>query len=167
MNVEYNTIRKFFSWYFSKKTLPYWCVLIIDCSIIIFAGLLASYFEVGGEKLASNFWHYLRTWIFTLPFFLIGMRAMHTYSGIIRYSSTIDLVRQAIALIIGFILVLIVREFMPEASIIAHTTRLTFLKMFLLAALGQWALRILIKYLYEVVQVTNKRTRVVIYRCKN
>ena len=163
MNVEYNTIRKFFSWYFSKKTLPYWCVLIIDCSIIIFAGLLASYFEVGGEKLASNFWHYLRTWIFTLPFFLIGMRAMHTYSGIIRYSSTIDLVRQAIALIIGFVLVLIVREFMPAGSIIAHTTRLTFLKMFLLAALGQWALRILIKYLYEVVQVTNKRTRVVIY----
>ena len=87
------------SWYFSKNTLPYWCVLAIDCVIIVFAGFLATYFVQGGHSLSTNFWYHLRTWCLTLPFFVVGMRIFHTYSGIMRYSSTIDLMRQAFALI--------------------------------------------------------------------
>lgn len=157
------TISRLASWYFSKNTLPYWCVLAIDCVIIVFAGLLATYFVQGGHSLSTNFWYHLRTWCLTLPFFVVGMRIFHTYSGIMRYSSTIDLMRQAFALIIGFILVLIIRELMSYGSIIHSTRRLTFVVMFLLALFGQWALRIVIKYLYEVVQVTRRRKKVAIY----
>lgn len=156
-------IRRLASWYFSKSTLPYWCVLAIDCIIIVVAGMLATYFVQGGESITSNFWRILRTWVLTLPFFIVGMRMFHTYSGIMRYSSTIDLMRQAFALMVGFILVLIVREIMSYGSIIHSTRRLTFVVMFLLALFGQWALRIIIKYLYEVVQVSRKRTKVAIY----
>ena len=157
------TIRRLASWYFSKNTLPYWCVLAIDCFIIVFAGMLATYFVQGGSSLSNNFWHILLTWCFTLPLFFVGMRLFHTYSGIMRYSSTIDLVRQAFALIIGFVLVLIARELVSYGSIIHSTRRLTFVVMFLLSLFGQWAIRIVIKYLYEVVQVTRKRKKVAIY----
>ena len=160
------TIRRLASWYFSKSTLPYWCVLAIDCIIIVFAGMLATYFVQGGSFLSGNFWQILRTWCLTLPFFIIGMRMFHTYSGIMRYSSTIDLMRQAFALIVGFILVLFIRELMSYGSIIHSTRRLTFVVMFLLALFGQWALRIVIKYLYEVVQVTKNRQKVAIYGVK-
>lgn len=160
------TIRRLASWYFSKSTLPYWCVLAIDCIIIVFAGMLATYFVQGGSSLSGNFWQILRTWCLTLPFFIIGMRMFHTYSGIMRYSSTIDLMRQAFALIVGFILVLFIRELMSYGSIIHSTRRLTFVVMFLLALFGQWALRIVIKYLYEVVQVTKNRQKVAIYGVK-
>ena len=159
-------IRRLASWYFSKNTLPYWCVLAIDCIIIVFAGMLATYFIQGGSSLSSNFWHILRTWCLTLPFFIIGMRLFHTYSGIMRYSSNIDMMRQAFALMVGFILVLIIRELMTYGSIIHSTRRLTFVVMFLLALFGQWALRIIIKYLYEVVQVTRNRQKVAIYGVK-
>ena len=160
------TIRRLASWYFSKSTLPYWCVLAIDCIIIVFAGMLATYFVQGGSSLSGNFWQILRTWCLTLPFFIIGMRMFHTYSGIMRYSSTIDMMRQAFALMVGFILVLIIRELMTYGSIIHSTRRLTFVVMFLLALFGQWALRIIIKYLYEVVQVTRNRQKVAIYGVK-
>ena len=158
-----NTIRGIANWYFSKKALPYWCVLAIDCSIIVFAGMLATYFIQGGNSLSTHFWRHLLTWVLTLPFFIVGMRVFHTYSGIMRYSSTIDLVRQAFALIIGFVLVIAFIELVPYGSIIHNTRRITFIVMFLLSLFGQWGIRILIKYLYEVVQVTNKRTRVAIY----
>ena len=161
-----NTIRGIANWYFSKKALPYWCVLAIDCSIIVFAGMLATYFIQGGNSLATHFWRHLLTWVLTLPFFIVGMRVFHTYSGIMRYSSTIDLVRQAFALIIGFVLVIAFIELIPYGSIIHNTRRITFIVMFLLSLFGQWGIRILIKYLYEVVQVTNKRTRVAIYGVK-
>ena len=159
-------IRRLASWYFSKNTLPYWCVLAIDCIIIVFAGMLATYFVQGENSLTNNFWYILRTWCLTLPFFIIGMRLFHTYSGIMRYSSTIDMMRQAFALMVGFILVLIIRELMTYGSIIHSTRRLTFVVMFLLALFGQWALRIIIKYLYEVVQVTKNRQKVAIYGVK-
>ena len=159
-------IRRLASWYFSKNTLPYWCVLAIDCIIIVFAGMLATYFVQGGSSLSGNFWQILRTWCLTLPFFIIGMRLFHTYSGIMRYSSTIDMMRQAFALMVGFILVLIIRELMTYGSIIHSTRRLTFVVMFLLALFGQWAIRIIIKYLYEVVQVTKIRQKVAIYGVK-
>ena len=160
------TIRRLASWYFSKSTLPYWCVLAIDCLIIVFAGMLATYFVQGGSSLSGNFWQFLRTWCLTLPFFIIGMRLFHTYSGIMRYSSTIDMMRQAFALMVGFILVLFIRELMSYGSIIHSSRRLTFVVMFLLALFGQWAIRIIIKYLYEVVQVTRNRQKVAIYGVK-
>lgn len=161
-----NTIRGIANWYFSKKALPYWCVLAIDCSIIVFAGMLATYFIQGGNSLSTHFWRHLLTWVLTLPFFIVGMRVFHTYSGIMRYSSTIDLVRQTFALIIGFVLVIAFIELVPYGSIIHNTRRITFIVMFLLSLFGQWGIRILIKYLYEVVQVTNKRTKVSIYGVK-
>ena len=161
-----NTIRGIANWYFSKKALPYWCVLAIDCSIIVVAGMLATYFIQGGNSLSTHFWRHLLTWVLTLPFFIVGMRVFHTYSGIMRYSSTIDLVRQAFALIIGFVLVIAFIGLVPYGSIIHNTRRITFIVMFLLSLFGQWGIRILIKYLYEVVQVTNKRTRVAIYGVK-
>ena len=30
------------TWYFSKKSLPYWGIILLDCCLILFSGLLAS-----------------------------------------------------------------------------------------------------------------------------
>ena len=34
-------ISKLSHWYFSKKALPYWCVLLLDCTIVLCAGVAA------------------------------------------------------------------------------------------------------------------------------
>ena len=88
-------INKITTWYFSRKALPYWGILALDSVVIIIAGLFAVYMVVGGGYLASHFWSYILTLVCYLPMFWVGMRVFNTYSGIIRYSSFVDLMRGA------------------------------------------------------------------------
>lgn len=88
-----NPISKITNWYFSKKALPYWCILAIDCAIVMFSGYLGVYLERGGLVFADNFWHITWALLLCLVVFLIFFRVFHTYTGIIRYSSFIDLQR--------------------------------------------------------------------------
>ena len=99
---------KVFSWYLSRNALPYWCILAVDCISIVFAGMLAIYFSMGGESIVANFWHYLLGWSCSLPFFCVGMRSFHTYAGIFRYSSFADLLRVTCAVFVGIVLTAIV-----------------------------------------------------------
>ena len=93
---------KMVNWYFSKATLPYWCILALDSIAIVVAGMIATYIAEGGEVIAFHFWNYLLTFICSLPLFVVGMRVFHTYSGIMRYSSFVDLLRISGALVVGF-----------------------------------------------------------------
>ena len=96
------------TWYFSKNALPYWCVLMLDCAIIVVSGMVGIYIVQGGSPLqGSGFWHYLLACVCALPFFIIGMRVFRTYSGVLRYSSFVDLARVAGALVIGYLISLI------------------------------------------------------------
>ena len=79
------------NWYFSRNALPYWCILLIDYTIIIFSGLIAFYFLRGGDAVAHNFWNVLRELLLLLIPYTIAFRIFHTYSGIFRYSSFVDL----------------------------------------------------------------------------
>ena len=53
-----NFLQKITNWYFSKKALPYWCVLVLDCLIVLFSGLVCRYIEIGGYALSNEFYHY-------------------------------------------------------------------------------------------------------------
>ena len=44
---------KLTNWYFSKATLPYWCILALDSIAIVIAGMIATYIAEGGEVIAS------------------------------------------------------------------------------------------------------------------
>ena len=83
--------------YFSERTLPYWCILALDCSLVIFSGLLSGYLRFGGDGFAMNFWPILRGFCLCLIPFVLCFRIFHTYSGIVRYSTFVDLHRVALA----------------------------------------------------------------------
>lgn len=153
---------KVFSWYFSKNSLPYWCVLLFDCLILVTAGLISTYIFTGGGSLSHNFWHHLRTWLCTLPLFLIGMRLFHTYSGVLRYSTVIDMIKVAYSLIVGFFLIIALRLVLPEGMIISSLPYKVLVVMFIISIAGQWGIRVLIKLLYDVVSI-EKKNRVFIY----
>lgn len=155
-------VRKTFSWYFTRKALPYWCIMIIDCCIIVVAGLISIYANLGGNALVHNFWHHVFFWACTLPLFVIGMRLFHTYNGILRYSTIRDLTKIAYALITGFALVLIIRYFVP---LIFNAERLSLgvlIEMFMLSLCGLWGIRIIMKWLYDDL-VMQTRENVFIY----
>lgn len=99
-----NFLHKLTDWYFSKGSLPYWGVLTLDSLIVLFSGYIGNYLELGGIEFAQRFWQI--TWgnLICVVLFFIGFRLFHTYTGIIRYSSLIDLQRVGMASLIGTIL---------------------------------------------------------------
>lgn len=139
---------KLVNWYFSKATLPYWCILTLDSIAIIVAGMIATYIAEGGEVLASHFWSYLLTFVCSLPLFVVGMRVFHTYSGIMRFSSFVDLLRISGALVVGFILNCILLHVLPE-SILCEITTESIVVMLFISMIEMWTMRILVKYMYD------------------
>jgi len=156
-------LRNFVSWYFSKSALPYWCILSLDSIIIVFSGLLSTYILYGGSSLVPGFLTHVLMWVCTLPLFFIGMRLFHTYSGIIRYSSFVDLMRITCALLVSGVLLTIILFALPEGYIgEEHDLRIIAL-MLLIAMIGMWSLRILVKYSFDTAFKGNATRRAFIY----
>ena len=139
---------KLTNWYFSKATLPYWCIMALDSIAIVVAGMIATYIAEGGELIASPFWNYLLMFICSLPLFVVGMRIFHTYSGIMRYSSFVDLLRISGALVVGFILNSILLMVVPD-SIRCELTTEAIVVMLFISMIEMWTMRILVKYMYD------------------
>lgn len=99
-----NFLQKLSNWYFAKGSLPYWGVLILDCLIVLFSSYIGSYLELGGLGFAINFWQITAGNMICVMMFLIAFRLFHTYAGIIRYSSLIDLERIGVAALTGAVL---------------------------------------------------------------
>ncbi len=161
-------INKLTSWYFSKGALPYWIILMIDCLIVAFAGYAAFYTQWGGSGLAGRFWLATRGIIISEVFFIFYFRLFHTYSGVIRYSSMMDLVHVALATLIGtattYLLGLLATW--QEWSAVCFPKALGCLEMFLVATVLMWIERILVKYLYDGFVRDDKAKRVFIYGVK-
>ena len=51
----YYPLRKLSNWYFSKRALPYWAVLLMDCLIVYSMGLFAHQQFFGALKVLEDF----------------------------------------------------------------------------------------------------------------
>ncbi len=154
-------INKLTNWYFSKSTLPYWCILAIDSIAIVVAGMIATYIALGGQVVASEFWQYLAIFLCSLPLFMVGMKLFHTYSGIMRYSSFVDLMRISCALVVGFVLNGLLLLVLPEGIRQAFTVE-TIVVMLFISMIEMWAMRIIVKYMYDSTFSEDSKTQVFI-----
>ncbi len=91
-------------WYFSKKALPFWLIFIIDCIVVFLASLAVHALNNGTLYTLENFTEVCLTLCIYLLFFIIGFRVFHTYSGILRYASFVDLGRLALASLLAIVL---------------------------------------------------------------
>ena len=161
-------IQKSISWYFSKKCAPYWAVLACDSLLIVMSGLLSSLLKNGPEATGVHFWQLIITWIFFLLIYFIGFRITRTYTGILRFSSFVDLTRIGFANLIGIILIYLLRHF----TAIEHQIGLLpiswqeLLISFIIATTLMWAVRITVKYLYDIYFISASAQRVFIYGTK-
>lgn len=147
---------KFFNrlsnWYFSKKSLPYWCIFWIDCAVT-FVSYLFIYQQINsGAKTLSILGQLSMLFaIFTL-FHAIGFRIFHTYDGILRYSSFIDLQRVFYAVTFGAVLsaitknMLLSTHFFPGVEIEYRNIILGAL----ISTLVLWAIRVIAKTIFDV-----------------
>lgn len=144
--------RKFTDWYFSRKSLPYWCIFWIDCAVI-FISYLFIYQQINSGAKALGILGQLSMFfaIFTL-FHAIGFRIFHTYDGILRYSSFIDLQRVFYAVTFGAVLsaitknMLLSTHFFPGVEIEYRNIVLGAL----ISTLVLWAIRVITKTIFDV-----------------
>ena len=160
-----NPFDKILNWYFTKNSLPYWCIFLIDCAIVMASGACAFWIFNKTEVLLADFWQVLHTMLIFTLISVVGFRLFHTYSGFMRYSSFVDLMRIVYGNLVALILVLLAQygmDALPRDLFVHFDTTSIFL-IYLIATLLMWALRIFVKTLYDVAFSNTRAIRVLIY----
>jgi len=157
---------KISSWYFTKDALPYWCVLLFDCLVVIGCGLFCYIIDHGATTASDNFMPLMGTLVFYLLFYLIGFRAFHTYSGVMRYTSFADIHRVAFANLIGVGLIAFLRQFFNFDQWFVPIRMRELALTFVLATGIMWSVRMIVKYMYEYYKTDQDARGVFIYGVK-
>lgn len=143
---------KLINWYFNKKSLPYWCVFLFDCAIVFLSFLLVYQQTYGGAKTLSVLWQLCSMCAIYAIFYAVGFKMFHTYDGILRYSSFVDLQRVGFASFIGCVFsylghfFLLQFDYFQKVYIGGREIALASIVCVLLL----WAVRVLVKTVYDV-----------------
>lgn len=159
---------KLLNWYLSMNALPYWVILAIDIVICYLSGLFVFWLYYHGAVSPQHIVLLTKTIFMYMTFNLIGFKIFRTYSGIIRYSSFVDLQRVVLAMCLS----LVIAEAMHY---VVYHWNLEFVRlqgrqiaaMYLVATIGMMAFRILTKSIYDVLFNTDKGIRTLIYGVKD
>ena len=152
-------------WFFSKRLLPYWVIVLLD-TFIVFLSCIFTYWvsrrtgallEHGTEILLTALLYSAISWI--------GARCFRTYSGVVRYSSFVDLVKvakaNAVSLVIAIPLSLLFKYlWIPQLSALMI---LETVAAFLLATAFQWAMRVVVKTIFDIANSDALAMPVLIY----
>ena len=164
MNIR---IKNLASWYFSKAAMPYWAVLLFDCLVIIVSNLVVYTLTHGGFATSLAFRRLVPTLLIYLIPYIIGFRILHTYSGVIRYSSFSDLLRIAAANMFGIVCVEGLRFFFHTDRWLTEIRFRELLFAWLLATFIMFVARMLVKYMYDRLRENKANHGVFIYGCKS
>ena len=158
-------IDKLLNWYFTKNSLPYWVILLIDCAIVIFSGVLSYWIFNNAATLYENTLLVINTLLIFVVLSIPGFRIFHTYSGFMRYSSFVDLMRVAYCNGLTFALAWLAEYGMDllPGDLFAHFNTTTTFVVFIIATLLMWGLRIIVKTLYDVAFSNTRAMRILIY----
>ena len=160
-----NPFDKILNWYFTKNSLPYWCIFLIDFAIVMFSGVVTFWIFHDMQTLYENTFQVLNTVIIFALLSIPGFRLFHTYSGFMRYSSFVDLMRVVYGNLVSLGLVLIAdygMDMLPGDWFVHFNTTSIFL-CYIIATLLMWALRVFVKTLYDVAFSNTRAVRVLIY----
>lgn len=144
--------RKLIDWYFSKKSLPYWCIFWIDCAVI-YLSYLFIYQQINSGAQALGIFGQLSAVfaIFTM-FHAIGFRMFHTYDGIMRYSSFVDLQKVFYAVTVGAVLSVLTKNLLLNTQLFPGV-EIQFRNIILgslISILILWAIRVITKTVFDV-----------------
>lgn len=144
--------RKITDWYFSKKSLPYWCIFWIDCAVI-YSSYLFIYQQINsGAQALGIFGHLSAVFAIFTMFHAIGFRMFHTYDGILRYSSFVDLQKVFYAVTVGAVLSILTKNMLLNTQLFPRV-EIQYRNIILgslISILILWAIRVIAKTVFDV-----------------
>lgn len=152
-------------WYFTKRALPYWCLFLFDMLIVLLSALgIYWVFNRTGVMFKERF-AVLYTALAFSALSGIGAYLFKTYSGVVRYSSFVDLMRVAYANGFSMVLALIVSWFAENNSIqtLAALNQTQTVITFVVSTMLMSGVRVVVKTLYDVTALDQGAKRSLIY----
>lgn len=161
----FSIIKRASNWYFSKKVLPYWVILLTD-TFIVFVSAVFTYW-VANRTLIVPESPYTPLYIAFLFAGLswIGAWFFKTYLGVLRYSSSVDLLKLAYANSLTTLLAISCAFAFRYWNItdLCVFTIPEIITVFLISTLLMWAFRIMVQIIYETASSEPDTMRVLIY----
>jgi FlaA1/EpsC-like NDP-sugar epimerase len=154
-----------FSWYFSRRAVPYWSVIIADSLIVVFSTLIVLTVSHGVVATFSSGLTLLGLLLVYWAVYMLGFRLFHTYASIVRYSSFIDLQRLLYAVAFSTVLLLPLQHWVLNAWM--EVTVANVVDMGLIALVLLWVERIWVKFIYDSTMRPTQKQRVFIYGVKH
>ena len=158
-------VKRTIRWYFTKNALPYWCMLLMDSCILVASGLLIYWVLHRTQNIFDNRIEVFYSLLVYMLVSWIGARLFHTYQGVIRYSSFVDVIHLAYANLLSLLLSLVLSEVFEyyQIAIFSGLNQTEILITFFIATLAMWGVRILVKTVFDVVSSDERTRRVLIY----
>lgn len=161
-------MRRIINWYFSRKALPYWCILVMDCVIVFLSGLFVFYLQHGWADLVSRFAQVSVGLLVSLILYIVSFFVFHTYNGVMRYSSFVDLHRVAYSTAaagVGVCLLHQVQVHLGLSQYILIPRVDSAIMLFIVATMLMWCLRVVVKGLHDSYRGNGTIKKVFVYGC--
>ena len=162
---KHNIFSRLTGWYFSKRVLPYWCILLLD-SLIVFCSCVFCYWVQNrtvvmvhhrDDVMLTSLFYAVLSWV--------GAKIFRSYSGVIRYSSLVDLMKVAYANLVTLGLALISQWLLRWIDVpqLSALSKVAIVAAFVISTMLMWWMRLLVRTVFELTESKTKKTRVLIY----
>ena len=158
-------IQKFTKWYFAKNVLPYWVIVLADAMIVFLSAIITYWFA---NRTLVTFEHRITLVVTAAVYALlswVGAWLFKTYRGVLRYSSFVDLLKLGYANAVSLALALVV-SFLAKwqgCEIVSALSPLQTVITFVLATMLMWAMRVLVKSMFDATNSDSQAMPVLIY----
>ncbi|MBR4793252.1 MAG: polysaccharide biosynthesis protein [Bacteroidaceae bacterium] len=161
-----NFFKKITDWYFTKKAVPYWCILLLDCFLVLLNGYIAM-FLTREQAFHSNALFMANTWgiLINTFIFAVSFKIFHTYHGIVRYSTFHDLANISSATTSAAIVSYGVSKLLRYLGVTVVALPNFYGEFIILVGvtLAMFVVRVLVKFMFELSRTDARTTNIFIY----
>lgn len=163
-----NLLQKISKWIFSRGALPYWCILVYDSITVVASGYFVYYLQHGFQDLVENIGRASFGIGICFAVYIIAFILFHTFNGVLRFSSFIDLRRVAYSTFTASFAVCVLHQVQVKCGLTPYLLIPRFfsgVQIFITATMFMWALRIMVKILHDNYGKSDDTPNVFIYGC--
>lgn len=163
-----NLLQKISKWIFSRGALPYWCILVYDSVTVVASGYFVYYLQHGFQNLVENISRVSLGIGLCFAVYMIAFILFHTFNGVLRFSSFIDLRRVAYSTFTASFAVCVLHQVQVKCGLTPYLLIPRFfsgVQIFITATMFMWALRIMVKILHDNYGKSDDTPNVFIYGC--
>ena len=153
-------------WYFTKKAVPYWFILLLDCLLVFINSWIALFLIkpqafVNDAMFWANFWGIL----INVVIYAISFKIFHTYHGVVRYSTFHDLANITSATLSAAIVSYGVSKLLRILEVTAVALPNFYGEFIILVAVTMcmFIVRVIVKFMFELSRTDTRTTNIFIY----